>query len=103
MADVERGPPFYERRRFQGAVAVLGLVGTLVALVGPPNLWDVIGDLFSSELPRDNTEIVLDTSAPMGERFGAAGANLTKLDAATDAVGGYAVPVTNEGLALRSF
>lgn len=99
-ANAGGGTPFYERRWFLGLAAVVGLVGAVAALVGPPKLWDVVADRFSSELPAYNTEIVLDASAGMGMPFGA---SRTKLDAAADAVAEFVAPFKNEGFALRSF
>jgi hypothetical protein len=99
VADVGGRPPFWERRRFQGAAALVGLVGAVWALVGAPKPWDVVADLFSSELPSSNTQIVLDASAAMSAPFG----DGTKLDAAAEAIGDYVVPLSNEGLALRRF
>ena len=101
MADGEPSrPPFYESRPFQGAVAVVALLGAVWALVGAPAPWKIFDEIFSSDLPSSNTEIVLDASAAMGDPFGASG---TKLDIAAGAVGDFAVPFTNEGLALRGF
>jgi Ca-activated chloride channel homolog len=91
---------FYERRWFQGAVAVVGLVGAVAALIGPPKLWDVIADLFSSEPPTSYTEIVLDSSTGMSAPFEE---GATKLDAAVSAVETFVAPFENEGLALRVY
>jgi hypothetical protein len=93
-------PPFYESRKFQGAAAAVTLVSAVWALVGAPSPWKMVDDILSSELPSNNTEIVLDASAAMGDPFEASG---TKLNAAADAAGDFAVPYENEGLALRSF
>jgi hypothetical protein len=98
MGEPEGGRPFYEHRRFQGTVAVVGLLGAVWALVGAPKPWDAIGDLFSSELPSSNTEIVLDASGVMADSFAGSG---TKLDAAVGAVGQHVAPFRNEGFALR--
>jgi tetratricopeptide (TPR) repeat protein len=92
--------PFYEHRRWLAGMAVLTAVTAVWALIGAPTPWKIFDDIFSSELPGSNTEIVLDASAAMGDPFGSSG---TKLDAAADAVGSFAVPFTNEGLALRDF
>jgi hypothetical protein len=78
--------------------AVLGLVGALATLTGPPKLWNAVAEVFSPALPAHNTEVVLDASAAMGGSFGASG---TKLEAAAAAIEGFVVPFTNEGLALR--
>ena len=97
MASTDHSPPFYERRWFQGAVAVVGLAAAIWALVGAPKPWQVAADLSSTKLPLSDTEIVLDASSAMAGRFG----DGTKLDAAARAVGQYVVPFNNEGLALR--
>jgi nitrate reductase NapAB chaperone NapD len=98
MATPEQQPPFYERRWFQGAGAVVALVAALWALGG--SLWDAADDKFSAsaeKLALVNTEIVLDASASMAEPFGEG----TKLDAAARAIDTYVGPLTNDGLALR--
>jgi hypothetical protein len=91
---------FYERRWFKGTVAVLGLIGAVVALIGPPKLWDVISDLFRNDLPPSDTEYILDASAAMGEPFGTV-EGATKLSAAAEAIAQSILPLENEGLALR--
>lgn len=98
MAESKDGRPFYERRWFQGTVAVVGLVGAVGALTGGP-LWDSIADLFSEDLPSSNTEIVLDASAGMTAPFDGE----TKLAAAANAIGAYVIPRQSEGFALRRF
>jgi hypothetical protein len=98
VADADSGGAFYESRWFKGTAAVVALAGAVAALVGP--VRGAISDLFSSETPRVNTEIVFDSSAAMKAPFGEAG---TKLDAAKHAVADYARPFTNQGLAFRSF
>jgi hypothetical protein len=90
-------PPFYERRSFQGAVAVVGLLTAVWALVGAPKPWSVAHDLTVTKLPLSNTEIVLDTSKAMTKSFG----DGTKLDAAKDAIAKYAAASNSSGLALR--
>jgi hypothetical protein len=35
-------PPFYERRRFQGIVAVVGLLGAVWGLSGAPPPWRIV-------------------------------------------------------------
>ncbi len=99
MADLEPQPPFYERRWFQGTVAVVGLVAAIWAFSGAPKPWDVAADISATEVARSNTEIILDASAGMSESFGAG----TKLDAAAKAIREYVVPLNEEGLALRRF
>jgi tetratricopeptide (TPR) repeat protein len=96
----DRKPPVWERRLWQGTLAAAGLIAAIWAALGIPSPYTLLEDLFSSELPSSNTEIVLDASAGMGDPFGGDG---TKLDAAIEAVASYAVPRANEGLALRSF
>jgi hypothetical protein len=78
---------------------VVALAVSVAALVGP--IRGAISDLFSSETPRIDTEIVFDTSTAMDVPFGPSGK--TKLDAAKDAVADYARPFTNQGLAFRTF
>jgi hypothetical protein len=96
MVDPEKSSPFYERRWFKGAVAVVGLATAVWALVGAPTPWHVAADLSKTKLPLSNTEIVLDASSSMAEPFG----DGTKLEAAADAIGQYVTPLSNEGLAL---
>src|SRR5215203_1332590 len=93
-------PPFYQRPWFQGTGAVVALLTAVWALVGAPKPWDTIADLFSSDLPRSNAEIVFDASDRMKTPFGA-GTHQSKLEAAADAVGIYGTPLSNQGLALR--
>jgi hypothetical protein len=95
-------PPFYQRRWFQGTGAVVALLTAIWALVGAPKPWNAIGDLFSSELPRVNAEIVFDASDSMHDPFGfGGGKHVSKLDAAANAVSLYGASLSNEGLALR--
>ena len=94
--------PFYQGPWFQGTLAVVGLLTAVWALVGAPKPWNAIGDLFSSELPRVNAEIVFDASGRMRDPFGfGGGKRVSKLDAAADAVSTYGASLSNEGLALR--
>jgi len=93
----QQPPPFYERRSFQGAVAVVGLLTAVWALVGAPKPWSVAHDLTVTKVPLSNTEIVLDTSGAMAKRFG----NGSKLEAATDAIAKFAASSSSSGLALR--
>lgn len=90
-------PPFYERRGFQGAVAVIGLLTALWALVGAPKPWSVASDITKTETALSNTTIVLDTSSAMRKPFGSG----TKLDAAKDAIAKFAASASSSGLALR--
>jgi hypothetical protein len=90
-------PPFYERRSFQGAVAVVGLLTAVWALVGAPKPWSVAHDLTVTKTLLTNTEIVLDTSKAMTKPFG----DGTKLDAAKDAIARFAASTNTSGLALR--
>lgn len=98
LQETSPGVPFYEKSWFQGAGAVVALLTAVWAFAGAPNPWDLIDDLLSPDLPASNTQIVLDTSAGMDVPFEPAG---TKLKAAADAVGDFAAPYANEGLALR--
>lgn len=102
MQDSDARTAFYERRWFKGTVAVVGLIGAVVALIGPPKLWDVVSDLFRNDLPPSDTEYVLDASAAMGAPFGTAD-GVTKLSAASMTIAQSVVPLENEGLALRRF
>jgi hypothetical protein len=97
VADGKNKAPFYEGRRFKGAVAVIGLVSALIAVTGIPKLSEVVSDLSSASVAVSNTEIVLDTSADMGGRFEG---QLTRLDAAVSAIE-QAGERDDEGLALR--
>jgi hypothetical protein len=99
MVDGESRAPFYESRWFKGSAAVVALAVSVAALVGP--LGGLIGDLFSSEHPRINTEIVMDSSAAMEDRLGPS--PITKLDGAKGAIADYARPFADQGLALRAF
>jgi hypothetical protein len=90
-------PPFYEQRWFQGAVALVGLLTAIWALVGAPKPWSVAHDLTATKVPLSNTEIVLDTSAAMAKPFGKG----SKLDAAKDAIAKFSASTSNTGLALR--
>jgi hypothetical protein len=96
-ADAKNGAPFYERRGFQGMVAVVGLLTAIWGLSGAPSPWSFLDELLSTDVARSNTEIVLDTSAAMAEPFAE---GETKLEAAVDALqaaGGR----NDEGLGLR--
>jgi len=102
MADADKREsgrkPFYERGSFKAAVAVVGLVGGVWALLGPPKPFDLVHQLTAEEaLPYRNVEIILDASARMGEKFG----DSTKLAVAAAAVGQYAAAGEEVGLALR--
>lgn len=88
---------FHERGSFKAAVAVIGLLGGIWALLGAPKPWEVATELAANPLPLRNTEIVLDASARMGDPFGKA----TKLDIAAEAVDRYAAASEQIGLALR--
>lgn len=89
--------PFFERGSFKAAVAVIGLLGGVWALLGAPKPWEVATELAANPLPLRNTEIILDASARMKEPFGKA----TKLAIAAEAVGRYAAADEHIGLALR--
>lgn len=99
MAAGEKRAPFWERGWFKGAVAVVGLIAAVWALVGAPRLWDVVADAFSTDPPVSYTEVVLDTSSAMGEGF--EGDGETKLDAAVRAIRQSVGELGKEGLALR--
>lgn len=97
MADAKERQPFYERRSFKGAVALMSALTAVWAFGGAPMPWEGAVDLVSTELPHSNTEIVLDASAAMSEPFG----KRTKLEAAADAIAGFVTPLNSKGLALR--
>jgi hypothetical protein len=99
MADDESHSPFYENRWFKGTAASVALLVSVAALVGP--LRSVIDDLFSSDLPRVDTEIVFDTGSTMNSSFG--GSEQSKLDWAKQRLARDVIPYRNEGLALRTF
>lgn len=88
---------FHERGSFKAAVAVIGLLTGVWALLGAPKPWEVASDIAANPLPLRNTEIILDASAHMGEKFGKA----TKLDIAAAQVGRYVAADDPIGLALR--
>lgn len=95
----KQGGPFYESKWFKGAGAVVLLLGGIVALGGAVGHWPFVKDLFEGEaVALSNTEIVLDTSAAMGEPF--EGQEKTKLQAAVGAIR-QAGEREDEGLALR--
>lgn len=99
MPDDEKRPLFFERRHFQGTVAVVGLFSAILAIVGAPKLWNVVSDLFAGGAPPTSyTEVVLDTSASMGGPFHG---NETMLQAAAHEIGESVKELTNEGLGLR--
>jgi len=90
--------PFVERGSFKAAVAVVGLLGAVWALLGAPKPWDVAKDATAkAPLPLKNTEIVLDASAHMGEPFG----RVTKYDIAATEAARWAIADEGAGLALR--
>jgi hypothetical protein len=95
----ETTKPFYERPLFQGAAAVVALVTALLALVGP--LGDAIDGL-SGNRPQPSawTEVVLNTSSVMGERFG--GGEETALKSAVHAMEKMIKELDSHGVGLRS-
>lgn len=103
MADAEvdresAKKPFFEQGLFKAAVAVVGLLGAVWALLGAPKPWEVAKDITAkAPLPLKNTEIVLDASAHMGEPFG----RVTKYDIAATEAARWAVADEDSGLALR--
>jgi hypothetical protein len=99
MIDGQQSVPFYERSGFKGVAAAVGLIAAIFALVGVPKLWTVGDDVLSAEGGAySNTEIVLDTSAAMGEEFED---GESRLDAAVSAIE-QAGQRNDEGLALRT-
>jgi hypothetical protein len=98
MQSADAKPPFYESRWFKGTVAVVGLLTAVFAFGGFPKPRQILHDLTAAaELPRINTEIVLDRSRAMRKSFGGG----TKLEAATEAVGKFAASTVDSGLGLR--
>jgi hypothetical protein len=95
MGDSEKNPPFYERRMFQGTVAVVALTTAVLALIGP--LKGVIEDLFPTTEPVSWVEVVLDTSSAMEKEFDGE----TRLQAAAQAIEKAVKELDNEGLGLR--
>jgi len=93
-------PPFYERPRWLATVAVVALAGAIWALTGAPTPWQIVKDLTTAKLPRNNTMLVLDASRTMGHPFTG---KQTKLDVALSALESFTIPLENEGLALRTF
>jgi hypothetical protein len=92
-----QSPAFYERRSFQGAVAIVGLLTAVWALVGAPKPWSVAHDLTVTKPLLSNTEIVLDTSMAVTKPFG----DGTKLAAAKGAIARFSASTNTSGLALR--
>lgn len=90
--------PFYEHRAFKGTAAVVALVTALVALVRP--VGNVL-DSLSSETPQRTAwvQVVLDTSAAMGQEFG--DGNQTRLAAAASAIQKAVKELDNSGVGLR--
>jgi hypothetical protein len=97
VTDPQEKPAFYERRSFQGTVAVIGLLTAIWALVGAPKPWQVASELSATTVTLTNTEIVLDASARTAAPFGPG----TVLRASQEAVARYVAPYSNEGFALR--
>jgi hypothetical protein len=78
---------------------VVLLLGGIVALVGTITSWSVVKGFYEGDpAAASNTEVILDTSAAMGEPFEDGGR--TKLEAAVGAIG-EAGQRDDEGLALR--
>ena len=79
----ENGKPFYEQPLFKGTAAVVALATALLALLGP--LRNVIDSVSPDPAKRTGwTEVILNTSADMGERFG--DGDRTRLDSAIEGV-----------------
>ena len=91
--------PFYEHRAFQGTAAVVALVTALLALAGP--LGNAIDGLFPDPPERGAwVQVVLDTSAVMGEGFG--DGEETRLEAAIGGVAKAIKELDNSAVGLRS-
>lgn len=97
MAEPDKKSPFYERRTFQGAVAVIGLLTAVWALTGAPRPWSVATKITAVETPLANTEVVLVADKSMKESFD----GTTKMDAAVEAIRVIGRDTSNQGLALR--
>lgn len=97
MAEPNKKSPFYERRIFQGAVAVIGLLTAVWALTGAPRPWSVATKITAVETPLANTEVVLVADKSMKESFD----GTTKMDAAVEAIRVIGRDASNQGLALR--
>lgn len=99
------GPPFYERRVFQGTAAVIALLTALLSLTG--SFKDGLDTLFPESstpaskgtAPGSWVEVVLNTSSVMGLGFGNGG--LTRLEAAGEAVSKAVKELDNAGVGLR--
>lgn len=90
---------FYEHPLFKGTAAVVALLVAIAALVGTITSWSVVRNIFAAEAAASsNTEVILDTSAAMGEPFEDGGK--TKLEAAVGAIR-ESGQRDDEGLALR--
>jgi hypothetical protein len=99
MEQDRKKAPIHEQSWFKGTAAAVVLLGGIVALVGAITSWSVVKGLFEGDpAAASNTEIILDTSAAMGEPFEDEGK--TKLEAAVGAIG-EAGQRNDEGLALR--
>lgn len=99
MSDGKEKPPFYERRLFQGTAAVVALVAAVLALGKP--IKSLIDEL-SPDQPKHVswTEVVLNTSAVMGEHFG--GKDETRLTSAGHAIEKRVKELGNSGVGLRT-
>jgi hypothetical protein len=92
-------PPFYEHRAFKGTAAIVALATALVALVGP--LGKAVDGLSSDPPERIAwTQVVLNTSSAMGERFG--DGDETALESAVAGVAKAVKELDNNGVGLRA-
>jgi hypothetical protein len=95
----ESSSRFYDSPWFKGSAAVVALLVGVAALAGP--LRSVVDDLFSgAPLPRNETEIVFDHGADMNTKIGQ---DATKLTKAKSELKRVVSPITEDGLALRTF
>jgi hypothetical protein len=89
--------PFYEHRAFKGTAAVVALVTALLALVGP--LRDAIDGVSPDPTKRTGwTEVILNTSEDMGQRFG--DGDRTRLDSAIEGIAQSVLELDNSNVGL---
>lgn len=91
--------PFYDHPLFKGTAAVVALLGAVLALTG--QLGEAIDNLVPDPQKKTVwTEVVLDTSAEMGEGFGDGGG--TRLESAIEGVAKAVKELDNTNVGLRT-